>query len=73
MPFAIYQSGYGLGLVLLGVVCVATDTSLTLMIEAGKMVDVASYQNLAEKAFGTPGFIFQSVLQFMYPFICELR
>ncbi|XP_023708896.1 putative sodium-coupled neutral amino acid transporter 11 isoform X2 [Cryptotermes secundus] len=69
IPYALHQAGFGIGLFLLILVALATDYSLVLMIRSGHLSGAFSYQGLMEAAFGKPGFILLSLLQFIYPFI----
>jgi sodium-coupled neutral amino acid transporter 11 len=69
IPYALHQAGFGTGLFLLILVALATDYSLVLMIRSGHLSGAFSYQGLMEAAFGKPGFILLSLLQFTYPFI----
>ncbi|KAJ4439366.1 hypothetical protein ANN_07488, partial [Periplaneta americana] len=69
IPYALHQAGFGIGLLLLVLVALATDYSLVLMIRSGHLSGAFSYQGLMEAAFGKPGFVLLSVLQFIYPFI----
>jgi amino acid permease len=69
IPYALHQAGFGAGLFLLVFVALATDYSLVLMIRSGHLSGAFSYQGLMEAAFGKPGFILLSLLQFIYPFI----
>ncbi|KAJ9573587.1 hypothetical protein L9F63_009041, partial [Diploptera punctata] len=69
IPYALHQAGFGIGLILLVLVAVATDYSLVLMIRSGHLSGAFSYQGLMEAAFGKPGYILLSFLQFIYPFI----
>ncbi|KDR11093.1 Putative sodium-coupled neutral amino acid transporter 11 [Zootermopsis nevadensis] len=69
IPYALHQAGFGIGLFLLVLVALATDYSLILMIRSGHLSGAFSYQGLMEAAFGKPGFILLSLLQFIYPFI----
>jgi len=69
IPYALHQAGFGTGLLLLVLVALATDYSLVLLIRSGHLSGAFSYQGLMEAAFGKPGFILLSLLQFIYPFI----
>jgi len=42
------------------------------MVRAGHLSGSFSYQGLTEAAFGKPGFVLLSLLQFIYPFIGKL-
>ncbi|XP_044004839.1 putative sodium-coupled neutral amino acid transporter 11 isoform X2 [Aphidius gifuensis] len=69
IPYALHQSGFFLGLVLLVVVAVLTDYSLILMVRSGHLCGEMSYQGLMRASFGRPGFYILTSLQFIYPFI----
>jgi len=69
IPFALKEAGFGVGIILLVVVAFLTDYSLRLMIKVGSMSGTSSYQGIMESAFGMPGYILLSVIQFIYPFI----
>ena len=69
IPYALHQAGFATGLLLLILVALATDYSLVLLIRSGHLSGAFSYQGLMEAAFGKPGFVLLSLLQFIYPFI----
>ncbi|KAG7177019.1 sodium-coupled neutral amino acid transporter 11-like [Homarus americanus] len=69
MPFALHEAGFGVGMLLLILVSIITDTALCLMIAVARTAKVNTYQDLVNAAFGKPGFLITSALQFMYPFI----
>lgn len=69
IPYALYEAGFGLGLVLLVLVAYITDYSLILMVRCGHVSGRFSYQGIMEAAFGRPGYILLGILQFFYPFI----
>ncbi|CAL8368761.1 unnamed protein product, partial [Arctogadus glacialis] len=69
LPYAMNQAGLPLGLLLLVGVAVITDYSIILLIKGGNMSATSSYQALVRSAFGRPGFLLVSLLQFLYPFI----
>ncbi|XP_065167119.1 putative sodium-coupled neutral amino acid transporter 11 [Atheta coriaria] len=69
MPYALHEAGFGLGLLLLFLVAFITDYSLILMVRAGHLCGRYTYQGIMEAAFGRPGYILLSILQFVYPFI----
>lgn len=45
------------------------DYSIILLIKGGNLSGTNSYQALVQSAFGFPGFLILSGLQFLYPFI----
>ncbi|KAK7867405.1 hypothetical protein R5R35_003834 [Gryllus longicercus] len=69
IPYAFQQAGFGMGLLLLFGVALITDYSLILMVRSGHLSGAFSYQGLMQAAFGKPGFVLLSILQFTYPFI----
>ena len=71
MPFALHEAGFGVGVLLILTVAYVTDRSLVLLIAGGRVASVSSYQELVEAAFGKPGYLLCSMLQFLYPFICK--
>lgn len=71
MAYSFRQSGYGIGVLLLIVVCVVTDYSLILLMTAAETLGVVTFQDLMMETFGKPGFIIQSIFQFLYPFISK--
>jgi solute carrier family 38 (sodium-coupled neutral amino acid transporter), member 11 len=69
MSYALHQGGVLLGLmsfILLGVV---TDYSLIILIKSGHLAGSNSYAGVMSAAFGTPGYVVLSILQFIYPVI----
>jgi len=73
MAYALKEAGFGLGLILLVFVAVVTDYSLVLMVRSGHLSGSFSYQGIMRAAFGRPGFILLSILQFVYPFIGKTK
>jgi len=73
MAYALKEAGFGLGLILLVFVAIITDYSLILMVRCGHLCGSFSYQGIMKAAFGRPGFILLSILQFFYPFIGEYK
>lgn len=69
IPYALHEAGFGLGMILLVFVAYVTDYSLILMVRSGHIAGKFSYQGIMEAAFGRPGYILLSLLQFIYPFI----
>eukprot|EP00479_Gromia_sphaerica_P009841 TRINITY_DN4287_c0_g1_i1.p1 TRINITY_DN4287_c0_g1~~TRINITY_DN4287_c0_g1_i1.p1 ORF type:complete len:198 (+),score=19.58 TRINITY_DN4287_c0_g1_i1:178-771(+) len=57
IPFAINRSGFILGLILLIVIGIATDYTMNLIVKTGLAVNVTTYEGLADRAFGRPGFL----------------
>ncbi|XP_057664123.1 putative sodium-coupled neutral amino acid transporter 11 [Diorhabda carinulata] len=69
IPYALHESGFGFGILLLIFVAFVTDYSLILMVRSGHISGKFSYQGIMEAAFGRAGYIFLGILQFVYPFI----
>ncbi|XP_064614204.1 putative sodium-coupled neutral amino acid transporter 11 [Liolophura sinensis] len=69
IPYAINQAGFGLGILLLVLVAVVTDCSVLMLIEAGYITGLTSYQDVVRTAMGKPVFYILTLLQFTYPFI----
>ena len=69
MPYALQQSGVGVGIILLILVAFITDYSLVLMVRAGQLSGSYSYPGMMEAAFGKWGFYILSLIQFVYPII----
>ncbi|KAK7592831.1 hypothetical protein V9T40_007583 [Parthenolecanium corni] len=69
IPYAFREAGFGAGLVLLLGISFITDYSLKLMIECAHLTNAFTYQGIMEAAYGRKGFLFLSLLQFIYPFI----
>ncbi|XP_071539182.1 putative sodium-coupled neutral amino acid transporter 11 [Panulirus ornatus] len=69
MPFALHEAGFGVGLLVLVLVGIITDASLCLMLQVAHTAQATTYQDLVNTAFGKPGFLVTSCLQFLYPFI----
>ncbi|XP_006160315.1 putative sodium-coupled neutral amino acid transporter 11 isoform X2 [Tupaia chinensis] len=72
LPYSMKQAGFPLGILLLFWVSYVTDFSLVLLIKGGALSGTDSYQSLVNKTFGFPGYLFLSVLQFLYPFIAMI-
>ena len=69
MSYAIAQAGILLGLLIIILLAMITDYSLIMLIKAGQLSGTSSYQGVMTAAFGTPGFVLLSMVQFIYPFI----
>ncbi|XP_049628825.1 putative sodium-coupled neutral amino acid transporter 11 [Suncus etruscus] len=72
LPYSVKQAGFPLGILLLFWVSYVTDFSLILLIKGGTLSGTDTYQSLVNKTFGLPGYLFLSVLQFLYPFIAMI-
>ncbi|XP_025415205.1 putative sodium-coupled neutral amino acid transporter 11 [Sipha flava] len=72
IPYAFNLSGVGMGVILLALVAIITDYSLVLMLRSAHISGSFSYQSLMKSAFGRPGFVVLSFLQFIYPFIAMI-
>ncbi|KAI8515475.1 hypothetical protein Bbelb_062880 [Branchiostoma belcheri] len=69
MPYALKQAGFPMGVLLILIVALITDYSVILLIRGGNLSGTKNYQDLVRAAFGFPGFVFLSIVQFVYPFI----
>ncbi|XP_066301395.1 putative sodium-coupled neutral amino acid transporter 11 isoform X4 [Branchiostoma lanceolatum] len=72
MPYALKQAGFPMGVLLILIVALITDYSVILLIRGGNLSGTKNYQDLVRAAFGFPGFIFLSIVQFVYPFIAMI-
>ncbi|XP_021367109.1 putative sodium-coupled neutral amino acid transporter 11 isoform X3 [Mizuhopecten yessoensis] len=72
IPFALKQAGFAFGIFLLILVAVVTDYSVLILIEAGKLSNTKSYQDMILVACGRPGFYILTTLQFLYPLIAMI-
>ncbi|CAF2724897.1 unnamed protein product [Rotaria sp. Silwood2] len=70
MSYSFRQSGYFVGTLLLGMVAVLTDYSTTILLRSGQMAKATTYQELVYNVLGRSGFLWLSLVQFLYPFIC---
>jgi hypothetical protein len=46
------------------------DYSTTILLRSGQMAKAVTYQELVFNVLGKSGFIWLSIVQFLYPFIC---
>lgn len=72
IPYALHRAGFFTGLMLLIVISILTDYSLIILVKAGNIAGVSTYQDVVEAAFGRPGFYLLTVIQFIYPFIAMI-
>ncbi|XP_078703428.1 putative sodium-coupled neutral amino acid transporter 11 isoform X3 [Branchiostoma floridae x Branchiostoma belcheri] len=72
MPYALKQAGFPMGVLLILIVALITDYSVILLIRGGNLSGTKNYQDLVRAAFGFPGFVFLSIVQFVYPFIAMI-
>ncbi|XP_054643212.1 putative sodium-coupled neutral amino acid transporter 11 isoform X2 [Dunckerocampus dactyliophorus] len=72
LPYAFNQAGLPLGFLLLILVAFITDYTIILLIRGGHLSRANSYQRLVQSAFGVPGLVLLSALQFLYPFIAMI-
>ncbi|XP_078322041.1 putative sodium-coupled neutral amino acid transporter 11 isoform X2 [Crassostrea virginica] len=72
IPYALKQAGFGLGIFLLILTAVINDHSIILLVEAGKLSNTDSYQDMIMVACGRPGFYILTLLQFLYPLIAMI-
>lgn len=70
MSYAFRQSGFLVGFLLLGLVAILTDYSTTILIRSGHLAKATTYQELVYNVLGKSGFLWLSLVQFLYPFIC---
>ncbi|CAG0896227.1 unnamed protein product, partial [Darwinula stevensoni] len=69
MSYAIREAGVLMGVLLLLLIGVVNDYSLVLLIRGGDVAGVDTYQDLMYTAFGRPGFLLITLLQFAYPIV----
>lgn len=72
IPFALKQAGFGMGIFLLIFTALVNDYSIILLVEAGKLSNTDSYQDMIMVACGRPGFYLLTLLQFLYPLIAMI-
>jgi sodium-coupled neutral amino acid transporter 11 len=72
IPYALHRAGFVLGIFLLIVIAVLTDYSLVILVKAGNIAGVSTYQDVVEAAFGRSGFYLLTLIQFIYPFIAMI-
>ncbi|CAM2697009.1 unnamed protein product [Rotaria socialis] len=70
MSYSFRQSGYLAGILLLVMVAILTDYSTTILLRSGQMAKATTYQELVYNVLGKFGFLWLSLVQFLYPFIC---
>jgi len=46
------------------------DYSTTILLRSGQIAKATTYQDLVYNVLGRPGFLWLSLVQFLYPFIC---
>lgn len=69
MSYALHQGGVLVGLATFVLLGVLTDYSLILLIKSAQLCGANSYAGVMSAAFGTPGYVLISLLQFLYPII----
>ena len=72
IPYALHRAGFFTGIFLLVIISILTDYSLIILVKAGNIAGVSTYQDVVEAAFGRPGFYLLTVIQFIYPFIAMI-
>ena len=72
IPYALHRAGFFTGLLLLVLITILTDYSLVILVKAGNIAGVSTYQDVVEAAFGRPGFYLLTIIQFIYPFIAMI-
>jgi sodium-coupled neutral amino acid transporter 11 len=65
IPYAIQQTGFVAGIVLIFFCAIMCEKSLRLLVETAKHTHVPSYETVAEAAFGRFGFLFVAVNMFI--------
>lgn len=65
IPFALRQSGFVAGVLLIVFVALVTEKSLRLLLNTAKHIHVPSYEMLAEACFGVTGFRFVAINMFI--------
>ncbi|CAF1108371.1 unnamed protein product [Rotaria sordida] len=70
MSYSFRQSGYFAGTLLLVIVAILTDYSTTILLHSGHIAKATTYQELVYIVLGKSGFLWLSLVQFLYPFIC---
>ena len=69
MPYALKNAGICLGMLLFILVSLISNYTLRLMIRNGELSGSSSYQGVMTFCFGRPGFVFISIIQFIFPFL----
>ncbi|XP_074653106.1 putative sodium-coupled neutral amino acid transporter 11 [Tubulanus polymorphus] len=69
IPYAIGTSGIGLGSILLILTGLINDYSLIILIKAGTLCNKSTYQEVVQAAFGKPGYVVITFVQFLYPYL----
>lgn len=65
LPYAVQQTGFVAGIVLILFCGIMTEKSLRLLVETAKHAHVPSYETVAEAAFGRFGFLFVAINMFI--------
>ena len=65
LPYAIKQTGFIAGIILILFCGVVTEKSLRLLVETAKHVHVPTYETVAEASFGKFGFLFVAINMFI--------
>ncbi|GKY92560.1 hypothetical protein MPSEU_000226200 [Mayamaea pseudoterrestris] len=68
IPYAMKQSGYGAGLLLILLVGLVAEKSLRLLVETAKHVQAPTYETLAHACYGLTGFRFILINMFVISF-----
>lgn len=72
IPYALHRAGFVLGIFMVIIIAILTDYSLVILMKAGNIAGVSTYQDVVEAAFGRPGFYLLTLIQFIYPFIAMI-
>lgn len=65
LPYAVQQTGFGAGIVLITFTAALTEKSLRLLVETAKHLHQQTYETAAEVTFGTAGFRFILINMFV--------
>ena len=68
LPFALSQSGFWMGIIMMVALALLVDWTVRLLIRSGKLASRSSYQDLVEFCFGSRGLAYVSVFQFIFAF-----
>ncbi|CAF1156989.1 unnamed protein product [Didymodactylos carnosus] len=62
MSYAFRQAGFGVGIIILLLVAVLTDFSITLLLRSGDLAKVTTYQDLVLHVMGKPGLVSYNII-----------
>ncbi|XP_065559112.1 putative sodium-coupled neutral amino acid transporter 11 isoform X2 [Artemia franciscana] len=69
MTYALSRAGLAFGIAMMLFFAFITDFSLRILVESGRITGANSYQGVVYAAFGIPGYIILTLLQFIYPVV----